>query len=546
MRRLARLNLQWGLNPIVVKELRSRMRDARAFITLTSVLLVLGMVSYLIYRMALAMANYSFAPLSPQIGQTLFIALAFLELMVACAIAPAVTAGAISAEQEKLTYEMLLATPLRPASILWGKLVSALSYVFLLIFAAVPMSSLIFIFGGVALRDMAKALAVLVVVMVTFGILGLFMSAWLKRTSRATVASYLVVVALMFGTVFIYIALGVIRQAEPPRWLLIPNPLSALFSAIGPSLPFEGSPLGFIDFLGMNLTGSVRALAGERISQTSIPRPIYHYSLPFYGGLSLALYLLSTRLVLPTRRWRLSRRDVLVLLALLALFGGAVTLAFASSAGRYEGVAGTITPLSPDPRARLLPAAVEKAVIEAETPTPAPYPPPAGEDLGAIPGAAYPAPGQGGALPEEEQAILYGMVANQILVQNQFGGNPPEAGVVFIVERTDDSAGREAVPQGESILLPELVRQNIAGESGVRGQIEWIGNPDEVIADGAIAYDRNVFEYAFILTLGNLHLQEDGSVLVTAALYDANLNSIAGTYTFKKVGTGWQLESNQE
>ena len=102
-----------------------------------------------------------------------------------CAVTPAVTAGAISGEKEKLTYEMLHGHPaLSPASILWGKLISALSYVFLLLFAAVPLASLVFIFGGVAPRDMLKALVVLVVLAVSLGVLGLFMSA-LVRAHRA-------------------------------------------------------------------------------------------------------------------------------------------------------------------------------------------------------------------------------------------------------------------------------------------------------------------------------------------------------------------------
>jgi ABC-2 type transport system permease protein len=110
-----------GINPIIIKELRSRMRDTRAFITLTTMLIVLGSSSYLLYRLALSTSTYSSAPLSPQIGQSLFIALAFLELMVICAITPAVTAGTISSEQEKQTYEMLMATPLHPASISVGQ-----------------------------------------------------------------------------------------------------------------------------------------------------------------------------------------------------------------------------------------------------------------------------------------------------------------------------------------------------------------------------------------------------------------------------------------
>ena len=91
----------------------TRLQPALFYVTAQSINWGLGIVSYLIYRMALVMSGaYMATPLSPQIGQMLFVALAFLELMMVCAIAPAVTAGAISGEQEKLTYEMLLATPL--------------------------------------------------------------------------------------------------------------------------------------------------------------------------------------------------------------------------------------------------------------------------------------------------------------------------------------------------------------------------------------------------------------------------------------------------
>ena len=169
-------------NPIIVKELRSRMRGWRAFAVLTGALLLMGGISYLLYRIVLAATQYDSTPVSPQIGQAVFVGLMVVELMIVCFITPAVTAGSISGEREKLTYEMLLATPLRPASVLWGKLISALSYVFLLILAGIPMASLVFIFGGVALVDMVKSLVVLLATTVTLGVIGVFMSALLRRT----------------------------------------------------------------------------------------------------------------------------------------------------------------------------------------------------------------------------------------------------------------------------------------------------------------------------------------------------------------------------
>ena len=48
-----RLHPGLGMNPIMVKELRSRMRGARAFVILTATLLLLGTVSYALYRIVL-------------------------------------------------------------------------------------------------------------------------------------------------------------------------------------------------------------------------------------------------------------------------------------------------------------------------------------------------------------------------------------------------------------------------------------------------------------------------------------------------------------
>ncbi len=181
----------------------------------------------------LAMSSYTTGILSPSIGQSMFTVLAFLELFMVCAITPAVTAGAISGEREKLTYEMLQSTPLSTASIVWGKLVSALSYIFLLLFAAIPLASLVFIFGGVTLRDMFKVLLMLVIIAVSFGVLGLFMSALFKRTGRATIATFLVILGLMFVPLLVAIAVGLISRDTPPRWILAPSPISMLSSVLG-------------------------------------------------------------------------------------------------------------------------------------------------------------------------------------------------------------------------------------------------------------------------------------------------------------------------
>jgi len=517
-----RVNLALGINPIIVKELRSRMREARAFVTLTGVLLILGVVSYLIYRMVLATTSYSPTPVSPQIGQTLFLALAFLELLMVCFIAPAVTAGAISGEQEKLTYEMLAATPLRPASILWGKLVSALSYVFLLIFAAIPMASLIFIFGGVSLRDMVKALIILIAVAVTFGVFGLFMSALFRRTARATVLTYLIVGLLLFGTIFLYTALGVIRQAEPPRWILVPNPVSALVSALSPSVALEGSPISSFWYWGMNFGGGVRMLGGATISQTGIPRPIYHYSLPLYGGLTLVLYLLSTRLVRTTRRWHINWKDAVIVLALFGLFGGAVALAFTGTAGRYEDVSIFQAP-TPFPGMMMEPAVAEQVVVERVVEavevieiTPTPFDP-------------------------TTNGEIYAAVIRQIYITDYFSGNPPEKAILYILDKTDDSIGDPEVGMSDSQFIHESWQKAIAAAlSDLSAQVRWVEDRSEVpVEEGGRVADGGV-----ILVLGNPHMQMGGRGTLSASISERDVGGMGKTYIVEYIEGTWQVSGD--
>jgi ABC-2 type transport system permease protein len=503
-----------GTNPIIVKELRSRMREARAFFTLTGVLVILGIVSYLIYRMVLATTSFSPTPVSPQIGQTLFLTLAFLELLMVCSIGPAVTAGAISSEQEKLTYEMLMATPLRPASILWGKLVSALSYVFLLIFAAIPMASLIFIFGGVSLRDMAKALIILVSVAVTFGVFGLFMSALFKRTSRATVLTYLVVGLLLFGTIFVYMALGVIRQAEPPRWILIPNPISALVSALAPSVSFENSPISSFWYWGMNFGGGIRMLGGTTISQTNIPRPIYHYSLPLYAGLTLLLYMLSTRLVRTTRRWHIGWRDALIALGSLGAFGGVVALAFMGTADRYENVS-IFTAPTPSPLIVEPPVGVEQVVPAIEVvdaPTPTPFDPGTNSEIYAV--------------------------AIRQLVVDFFGEDHDEISNLYILNQTDDSIGDPNTPLSDSQSVIDPLQEGITNAlEGMFNEIIWIDDRSTVPVEG----EFNQVVDGAILVLGNLHMQGGGNGTVSASIETGNLAGMGKTYTIGYIKGTWQV-----
>jgi ABC-type transport system involved in multi-copper enzyme maturation permease subunit len=198
-----------GVVAVGVKELRGRVRGRRAFVVLTFYLLFLGLFAWAwqlvaerAYVQNAALQGGSAAFASSLVGQEVFGALVLVETLLVVFLAPAFTSGAISLEREKQTLEMLTATPISSLAIVIGKLLSALAYVFLLIAASVPLTAIVFVFGGVGPDDVLRAYAVLIVTALGLGSMGLFISALMQRTQGATVVTFFTVLFLTLGTMF--------------------------------------------------------------------------------------------------------------------------------------------------------------------------------------------------------------------------------------------------------------------------------------------------------------------------------------------------------
>ncbi len=93
----------------------------RAFVLLFVYVALLGGVVYLAWpqEQRLDMAQ-------PEAAKRLVNLFFFGQYMLASLMAPSFAAGAITGEKERMSYEMLLASPLRPGAIVLGKLFAAL------------------------------------------------------------------------------------------------------------------------------------------------------------------------------------------------------------------------------------------------------------------------------------------------------------------------------------------------------------------------------------------------------------------------------------
>ena len=234
------LGMASGVSAIIVKELRSRMRGRRAFVILTLYVLLLAAFAWSsqqIHQAAVSsissypgQANYA----SAAIGRGIFGDLLMLQTLMIAVLAPAATAGAISSEREHQTLELLAVTPISSIAIVVGKLLSALAWVFVLVLASVPVTALVFVFGGVAADDVLRGYLVLVATVIGLGSIGLFFSAMTRRTGAATGLTFVVTIALVLGSQYLFdfmsqtakVGANGLRET-PPAAILYMNPFVA-------------------------------------------------------------------------------------------------------------------------------------------------------------------------------------------------------------------------------------------------------------------------------------------------------------------------------
>lgn len=213
-------------NPLLVKELRGRMRGARAFVVLTVYLLLLSCFTSIIYYAYVANTSGPGGGAEmAYLGKTIFASVVIIEIFMVTFITPAFTAGAISGERERMTYELLRTTLLSARKLVFGKLASALTYMFLLILAAVPLESLAFVLGGVVVEELAIALVILLVTALAFAAIGLLFSSFLRTTLASTVLSYIVALMLTVGLPVLMLISAALLDSfmydfDPPSWIV--------------------------------------------------------------------------------------------------------------------------------------------------------------------------------------------------------------------------------------------------------------------------------------------------------------------------------------
>jgi ABC-type transport system involved in multi-copper enzyme maturation permease subunit len=186
-------------NPVLLRELLVNLRSPRAFVLQLLYVAFLSLVVYYPWPTATTGA----AQISASHAQRIYDLFFFGQFFLVALMAPTFAAGSITGEKERKTYEMLLASPLQPMTILLGKLLSSLTYLVLLIVSSLPLMILCFLLGGIMLSEIARAYLILILAAGTFGLISVACSSFFSRTSSALVVSYLVVLPLALACLMV-------------------------------------------------------------------------------------------------------------------------------------------------------------------------------------------------------------------------------------------------------------------------------------------------------------------------------------------------------
>ena len=186
-------------NPVLQRELLVNLRMVRGFVLLFAYIAALGAVVYVAWPNDQRLDLTTSPAEARQLVNLFFLG----QYVLLSLMAPSFAAGAITGEKERRTYEMLLASPMRPGAIVIGKLLASLSHLAVLVFASLPIVMLCLPLGGVSPYEVLATYVAMAASVVTFGMICLTASSFFTRTAGALVVSYLLILPMvLFGVLF--------------------------------------------------------------------------------------------------------------------------------------------------------------------------------------------------------------------------------------------------------------------------------------------------------------------------------------------------------
>ena len=225
--------MSWhGISTVARLELRQRARASKWVVVLAIWFAVIALVSVLSY---LALNDPD-----ARSGAAMYDVVIFFVLGLGMLVVPSLTATSINGDREHGVLATLQTTLLTSADLVLGKLLAAWAISGAFLVTALPFLAWAWVEGGVSVWRILLAVVVLMLVLAVVCALGLMFSTLTARPVASAVLTYLVLGALVFGTVIGFgLSAFLVNDRETVRVHGIPNDF---FEQNQPTFDANGNP----------------------------------------------------------------------------------------------------------------------------------------------------------------------------------------------------------------------------------------------------------------------------------------------------------------
>lgn len=185
--------------PVLVQEMRVRQRGVRPFAVMGVYVLILSFVAMLVMYAEWSMSGNQSMRQMADLGKRMFAVLSMVQLGMIVLIVPAYSAGAVSSERERGTFDLLALTLLSSMAIVTQKLAAAIAQALMLIIASTPVVGIVFLLGGVSPSEVLIVYSLLIVTATLMGALGMLCSCCMRSSKTSTFVTYLVMFCFYGG-----------------------------------------------------------------------------------------------------------------------------------------------------------------------------------------------------------------------------------------------------------------------------------------------------------------------------------------------------------
>ncbi len=186
------------LNPVFRKDMRVFFRNIKVYIGMVIYLIILTFITKITLNSFISSYNVGF---NPEMVMTSYLVMIGFQMLAITFVVPAFTSSSISGEIERQTLDFLLITRMTSWDIVFGKLLSSIMLVCLMIVSSMPIFAVVFYYGGISIWGFIFNTIFLIIYSAFIGSVAILFSTMLKKTVAATAVSNLFVLGLSVGTI---------------------------------------------------------------------------------------------------------------------------------------------------------------------------------------------------------------------------------------------------------------------------------------------------------------------------------------------------------